>query len=99
MSKLTDILKTNVEADTMALVCTCGGGGIDYEADSEVCKTCNGTGIYNWDYDYFLKHTKEQIKSLMLDLIGEDTKRSVISDEEMAENYLRLELRRKVNEL
>lgn len=69
MSKLTDVLKTNVETDTMALVCKCGGGGVDYDTENnDVCATCKGTGLYNWNYDYFLEHTEQQIKELFLEL-------------------------------
>jgi hypothetical protein len=71
MSKLTDLLKENVEKDTFAQVCPCGGGGVDYDSDEldRTCKTCKGTGIYDWDYNYFLEHTEQQIKALFNEIV------------------------------
>lgn len=49
---LREQLQTILERDTLALICPCGGGGIDYDTeDREVCKRCNGTGLYEWRYE------------------------------------------------
>ncbi len=54
-SEIENILKENVYGQ----VCDCGGGGTD--DNNDICETCNGLGIYEWEYGLASKKIYELI--------------------------------------
>lgn len=59
-------------------ICDCGGGGYDYYKEEE-CKICNGSGIYDWNFDVvipkiktLLQKSKQQWKKELLDKLPDE---------------------------
>lgn len=58
-----------IEKNSTGLVCQCGGGGTS--DNNDICKICNGTGIFNWKHDFSAKK--------ILELMSEDRETETIT--------------------
>lgn len=57
-------LKEILEKNVWGYVCEdCGGGGRDHENDRS-CIKCDGTGVYNWQYDLGVKKIIDLVETI-----------------------------------
>jgi DnaJ-class molecular chaperone len=60
-----------LEENVWGVVCNeCGGGGSKDGDCNKKCPKCNGTGIYNWNYDLAVKKILELAEEYKQKLIS-----------------------------
>lgn len=71
-------LKEILEKNVWGYVCEdCGGGGRDHENDRN-CIKCDGTGVYNWQYDLGVKKIIDLVETIKREAVEDNHKEAYL---------------------